>query len=66
MQPLDYTDDTVELLLPHTSQDSFTTYILDQKGLDSTAASIASIVMKTGDCVAGTVIGDLSQWYCQR
>ena len=66
MRPSDYIDNTVELLLPHTSQDSYTTYILDQKGLDSTAASVASIVVKTGACVAGTIIGDLSQWYCWK
>lgn len=41
----------------HTSQDSYTTFMLTQKGLDNKHASIASILMKTGACVGGTIIG---------
>ena len=43
----------------HTSQDSYTTFMLAQKGLDNHGASIASILMKTGACVGGTCIGEL-------
>jgi MFS family permease len=50
----------------HTSQDSYTTFMIDQKGLDNTGASIASILMKTGACVGGTIIGYFSQWYGRR
>ena len=37
-----------------------------QKGMDNHDASIASILMKTGACVGGTVIGYLSQWAGRR
>ena len=50
----------------HTSQDSYTTFMLEQKGLENSGASIASILMKTGACVGGTIIGYLSQWYGRR
>lgn len=38
----------------HTSQDSYTTFMLTQKGLNNDGASRASILMKTGACVGGT------------
>ena len=38
----------------HTSQDSYTTFMLTQKGLKNDGASRASILMKTGACVGGT------------
>ncbi|CAK1360095.1 Carboxylic acid transporter protein [Cercospora beticola] len=50
----------------HTSQDSYTTFMRTQKGMDNHDASIASILMKTGACVGGTVIGYLSQWAGRR
>ncbi|KAI6854699.1 carboxylic acid transport protein [Hortaea werneckii] len=50
----------------HTSQDSYTTFMLTQKGLNNSGASIASILMKTGACVGGTIIGYLSQWIGRR
>lgn len=50
----------------HTSQDSYTTFMRTQKGLDNHDASIASILMKTGACVGGTIIGYLSQWVGRR
>lgn len=50
----------------HTSQDSYTTFMIEQKGLDNTGASVASILMKTGACVGGTIIGYLSQWVGRR
>ncbi|SMR51369.1 unnamed protein product [Zymoseptoria tritici ST99CH_1E4] len=50
----------------HTSQDSYTTFMRTQKGLDNHDASIASILMKTGACVGGTVIGYLSQFVGRR
>lgn len=34
----------------HTSQDSYTTFMLTQKGLNNDGASRASILMKTGAC----------------
>lgn len=37
-----------------------------EKGLDNRLASIASILMKTGACVGGTIIGYLSQWVGRR
>jgi len=40
----------------HTSQDSYTTFMLTQKGLDNAGASRASILMKTGACVGGTIV----------
>ncbi|KAK2802234.1 hypothetical protein FQN50_007414 [Emmonsiellopsis sp. PD_5] len=50
----------------HTSQDSYTTFMLTQKALDSPAGTRASILMKTGACVGGTIIGYLSQWAGRR
>lgn len=50
----------------HTSQDSYTTFMLQGKGLDNSAASRASILMKAGACVGGTIIGYLSQWIGRR
>jgi SHS family lactate transporter-like MFS transporter len=50
----------------HTSQDSYTTFMLTQKGLDNSSASRASILMKAGACVGGTIIGYLSQWFGRR
>jgi len=50
----------------HTSQDSYTTFMLTQKELDNAAASRASILMKTGACVGGTCIGYFSQWFGRR
>ncbi|TKA31665.1 hypothetical protein B0A50_01743 [Salinomyces thailandicus] len=50
----------------HTSQDSYTTFMLTQKGLPNDKASIASILMKTGACVGGTIMGYMSQWIGRR
>lgn len=50
----------------HTSQDSYTTMMIDQKGLSNTGASVASILMKTGACVGGTILGYFSQWIGRR
>lgn len=50
----------------HTSQDSYTTFMLTEKGLDNSGASRASIIMKTGACVGGTIIGYLSQFVGRR
>lgn len=50
----------------HTSQDSYTTFLLTQKGFANPAASRASILMKTGACVGGTIIGYISQWLGRR
>lgn len=50
----------------HSSQDSYTTFMLVGKGLDNAAASRASILMKTGACVGGTIIGYTSQWIGRR
>jgi MFS family permease len=50
----------------HTSQDSYTTFLRTQKGMNNTVASTASILMKTGACVGGTIIGYLSQWVGRR
>lgn len=50
----------------HTSQDSYTTFMLTQKGMENAAASRASILMKTGACVGGTIIGYASQWFGRR
>lgn len=50
----------------HTSQDSYTTFMRQAKGLDNTAASIASIWMKVGACVGGCIIGYLSQFFGRR
>ncbi|KAI0011868.1 carboxylic acid transport protein [Xylariaceae sp. FL0662B] len=50
----------------HTSQDSYTTFMLVSKELNSDAANRASILMKTGACVGGSIIGYLSQWLGRR
>jgi sugar phosphate permease len=50
----------------HTSQDSYTTFMLVQKGLDNSGASRASIIMKVGACVGGSIIGYLSQFVGRR
>lgn len=50
----------------HSSQDSYTTFMLTGKLLDNSAASRASILMKTGACVGGTIIGYTSQWIGRR
>lgn len=50
----------------HTSQDSYTTFMLTQKELTNAPASRASILMKTGACVGGTIIGYLSQFVGRR
>ncbi|AEO62951.1 uncharacterized protein THITE_2042844 [Thermothielavioides terrestris NRRL 8126] len=50
----------------HTSQDSYTTFMLTQKELDNAAASRASILMKVGACVGGTILGYVSQWFGRR
>jgi MFS family permease len=41
----------------HTSQDSYTTFMLTEKELANAGASRASILMKAGACVGGTIIG---------
>lgn len=41
----------------HTSQDSYTTFMRTQKELDPAPATRASIWMKVGACVGGTIIG---------
>ncbi|KAK3377580.1 major facilitator superfamily domain-containing protein [Podospora didyma] len=50
----------------HTSQDSYTTFMLTQKQLDNSGASRASIIMKVGACVGGTILGYISQWFGRR
>jgi len=40
--------------------------MLTQKELDNSASSRASILMKTGACVGGTIIGYISQWFGRR
>ncbi|KAG6006466.1 hypothetical protein E4U21_007010 [Claviceps maximensis] len=50
----------------HTSQDSYTTFMLTQKELNNAGASRASILMKAGACVGGTIIGYLSQFFGRR
>ncbi|TLD16619.1 uncharacterized protein PgNI_00681 [Pyricularia grisea] len=50
----------------HTSQDSYTTFMLSEKELDNAGASRASILMKAGACVGGTIIGYASQWLGRR
>ncbi|KAJ5090756.1 hypothetical protein N7532_009440 [Penicillium argentinense] len=50
----------------HTSQDSYTTFMLTEKELNNAGASRASILMKTGACVGGTIIGYLSQFVGRR
>ncbi|KAF2274380.1 MFS general substrate transporter [Westerdykella ornata] len=50
----------------HTSQDSYTTFMLTQKHMTNAPATRASILMKTGACVGGTIIGYISQWFGRR
>ncbi|KAK3297408.1 major facilitator superfamily domain-containing protein [Chaetomium fimeti] len=50
----------------HTSQDSYTTFMRTQKELDNGGASRASILMKVGACVGGTILGYISQWFGRR
>ncbi|KAJ9137031.1 Carboxylic acid transporter protein [Pleurostoma richardsiae] len=50
----------------HTSQDSYTTFMLTEKELNNAGASRASIIMKVGACVGGTIIGYASQWVGRR
>jgi len=50
----------------HTSQDSYTTFLLTEKEFNNGQASRGSILMKTGACVGGTIIGYLSQWIGRR
>lgn len=50
----------------HTSQDSYTTFLLTEKGLNNSQASRASILMKTGACVGGSIIGYVSQFVGRR
>jgi MFS family permease len=40
--------------------------MIDQKELASKGATRASILMKTGACVGGTIIGYVSQWFGRR
>lgn len=41
----------------HTSQDSYTTFLLTQKEFNNTQASRGSILMKTGAVVGGMIMG---------
>ncbi|KAG9243812.1 major facilitator superfamily domain-containing protein [Calycina marina] len=50
----------------HTSQDSYTTFMIESKGLARGAALHASIWMKTGACVGGPIHGWFSQWFGRR
>ncbi|KAK8121855.1 MFS general substrate transporter [Apiospora sp. TS-2023a] len=50
----------------HTSQDSYTTFMITAKELNSAAGTRASIWMKVGACVGGTVVGYLSQFVGRR
>jgi len=50
----------------HTSQDSYTTFMKQSKHLSSAGATRASILMKTGACVGGTILGYTSQWFGRR
>ncbi|KAF3351890.1 hypothetical protein VdG1_09502 [Verticillium dahliae VDG1] len=45
----------------HTSQDSYTTFMLTQKQLDNAAASRASILMKTGACLGNAISSPSAQ-----
>lgn len=40
--------------------------MLQQKGLENSGASRASIMMKVGACVGGTILGYVSQWFGRR
>ncbi|KAI1372360.1 carboxylic acid transport protein [Hypoxylon crocopeplum] len=50
----------------HASQDSYTTFMIESKELPNDAATRASILMNTGACVGGTIIGYLSQFVGRR
>lgn len=50
----------------HTSQDSYTTFLLTQNEFKNAAASRGSILMMVGACVGGTCIGYLSQFVGRR
>ncbi|POS86139.1 hypothetical protein EPUL_003691 [Erysiphe pulchra] len=50
----------------HTSQDSYTTFLKENKGLSNSAASRASIWMKVGACIGGTIMGYISQLFGRR
>ncbi|KAK5635568.1 hypothetical protein RRF57_011281 [Xylaria bambusicola] len=50
----------------HTSQDSYTTFCLIEKELPNAGATRASILMKTGAVVGGTIMGYISQWLGRR
>jgi sugar phosphate permease len=56
----------VPTVYSHTSQDSYTTFMLTQKELNNSGASRASILMKVGACVGGTILGYTSQWFGRR
>ena len=45
----------------HTSQDSYTTFMLTQKGLNNDGASRASILMKTGACESIDGLGNFDK-----
>lgn len=40
--------------------------MITAKGMDNAGASRASILMKTGACVGGTILGYVSQWFGRR
>lgn len=40
--------------------------MITEKGLDNSGASRASILMKAGACVGGTILGYISQWFGRR
>lgn len=40
--------------------------MISQKGLNNAGASRASIMMKVGACVGGTILGYVSQWFGRR
>ena len=50
----------------HTSQDSYTTFMKEAKGLSNAPATRASIWMKVGACVGGTILGYVSQFVGRR
>jgi sugar phosphate permease len=50
----------------HTSQDSYTTFMKQSKHLSAAGSTRASILMKTGACVGGTILGYTSQWFGRR
>ncbi|KAL9114707.1 MAG: hypothetical protein Q9227_001385 [Pyrenula ochraceoflavens] len=50
----------------HCSQDPYTTFLLAEKQLENGAASRASIFMKVGACIGGSILGYLSQWLGRR